>query len=211
MAEVYRERLSLSPQFFVLHWRSEATDCDMEACAQTLRQGAQQVLSEHYNGAAHDASGRHRCLLISDIPFNKAKPLWGTSYWQKHGGYAKALAILGVGTAGTPNAPAWGGCRKLDELDLSGADLGVVSMIERALAQQAQYVTMHHPLRRALAVAHPMGRCCAPWPQEGPRVSQGACCLTRRLCCCARSRPRYLWTCKGGRKTCGGCARGTYV
>ena len=161
-ADLYHEQLRLSPDFFVLHWRSESTNCDMAKCAETLARGAQQVIGQHYNGSGKDASGQFRCLLISDIPFDKTKPLWGTPYFQaptRMQGYSKALAILGVGTAGTLGEPEWGGCRKIDELDLTHlvGGMGAISQIEKGLGQKA----------------------------------------TR------------LWTCKGKKVSCGGCARGT--
>lgn len=138
-AEALRDQLRLPPRYIAVHWRSERTACNYSACSAELAAGVERMLSR--SGPAAAGTG---CLLVSDIPYDAKKSLWGEfaktdATADRLADQARALRTLGViPDPATAAFPAWGGCRKLDQLEsVRTLDIGLISIYDKILAARA--------------------------------------------------------------------------
>lgn len=69
-----RNGMGLTKDFVAIHWRSERTECKYNACSQELAAGIQNI---NKRDAPNLLPTQSRCLLVSDIPVNQNRSLWG--------------------------------------------------------------------------------------------------------------------------------------
>lgn len=146
--ERIKQELNLADTFVAIHWRSERTECKFKECADNLLGGLKLELQKYRSLTAEQAEnrgvdwnvpGKKHCLLISDIPVNIDRSLWGpfsVTEFENEGrveGMKYVLDTFGV------TAPVdWGGCGKLDALEfLDDVDTGLLSLYDKILGKNA--------------------------------------------------------------------------
>jgi hypothetical protein len=135
-----RQELNLGEKYFAVHWRSERSNCKYKECANELASGVvRETMGSRYRSESDTADTSH-CLLISDIPFDTDRVLWGPfavtefSVPGRKEDMKTALEIMGV----TKQPSGWPGCRKLDALpSLANIDVGLISIYDKVLGIQA--------------------------------------------------------------------------
>ena len=81
------QSMGLVKNHIAVHWRSERTRCRYNACAKEMAAGIQRAIKAE-TGIGGNASG---CLLVSDIPVNPDRSLWG-----KRGGPLSRVFVICV-------------------------------------------------------------------------------------------------------------------
>eukprot|EP00039_Didymoeca_costata_P013773 m.214511 g.214511 ORF g.214511 m.214511 type:complete len:826 (-) comp15869_c1_seq1:1829-4306(-) len=171
-AKAIERSLGLKKKYIAVHWRSETAHCHFSNCAAELAAGIQRVIKAKYR-QWDSMRNESACLLVSDIPYDPTRVLWGPfkedlerqpNPDSQIEGMAHALQLLGV-----TKSLSWGGCRKTDSVpELRSMDTGLLSIMDKILATNADmYFTCRQSPGRSVC-----GKCTRPQSNFGYEILQ---------------------------------------